>query len=416
MGVPRPSGGRPWRLKLRGIEFVPTRGMHARATARVGSAHMPLASTMAELTLEACHGRECKATVMHNYDYVQTNHFILYKCSTKSEMGRWKRLCSQPPFKYFPPLGDPMTLGIVVVQVLWTTLVVSLYTADDELPFDVTTVFNILTATLGFILPLQLSTALRKNHSCVDNYNAFCGDVLAFAWECVALAKEDKVLHERQTELKNIFHILVALPAMVKHHFRGTMDINMTRTLGSSKFSVSNGLDAQGEIHALYTQLVENAAVPGMGEVEICFMKLLDYVKDFAAGDSVDPVRRSLVRTWDRVYGAWGNMGNITSYTPPSIYTYVLNLALLLWSLILPITLYAQGFNAVWMVLLISYFFLGLNIAGQKVGNAFVASEDAVGFQNVTGAQKNATAAIEQVWDVRKPVASKYARRDLSYF
>lgn len=101
------------------------------------------------------------------------------------------------------------------------------------------------------------------------------------------------VLHERQTELKDIFHILVALSAMVKHHFRGTVDINMTRTL-----------------------------------------------------------------------------------------------ALLLWSLILPITLYAQGFNAVWMVLLISYFFLGLNIAGQKVGNAFVASEDAIGFQNVTGAQK----------------------------
>lgn len=327
-----------------------------------------------------------------------------------------------------------MTMSIIFAQVLWTTLVVSLYSIDEldintnttsirdnnKLPFDVTNLFNILTGTLSFILTLQLNTELSKHHSCMDNYNAFCGDVLAFAWECVALAKEDKVLYNRQTELKNIFHILVALPAMVKHHFRGTLDMKKLTTLDGIHFFAPNGSSVQGEFHDLYLTLISKSGAAGMGEVEISFMKLLDYVKDFAAGDEVDPVRRSLVRTWDRVYASWGNLGNITSYTPPLIYKYVMNLALLLWSAILPLTLYQEKFHAVWMVVIISYFFLGLNIAGQRVGNAFVATEDAIGFQNVTGSQKQAVEAIKQVWHVRKPVASTRTNlrhgQNLSYF
>ena len=329
----------------------------------------------------------------------------------------WNRIWATFPLKYFPPLSDPVTFLIIGLQSVWTwVLVTQLVEEGDELPFDVSSVFNILTATLGFILPLQLSAALTKNHSCLDNYNALCGDVLAFAWECVSLTKGNKVLESKSAELKKIFHILVALPVMVKHHFRGTIDMTRVKTLEDAALINGNGATSQQELQALYQTIIVNGEKEGMGEVEVCFMKLLDYIKDYAGDDPVDPVRRSLLFTWNRVYGSWGNMSNISGYTPPSIFTYVLDVALLLYSAMIPLTLYQEGLNAIWMVAIISYFFLGLNIAGKKVGNAFVATGDSTGFQNVTPSQKTATKAIGQVWSVRDGIASNYTKREINYF
>lgn len=329
----------------------------------------------------------------------------------------WKKIWSVPILKYFPPLGDLSTFCIIAVQCLWTWVVVTYVVEDgEELPFDTSTVFGILTATLGFILPLQLNAALNKNHSCIDNYNAFCGDVLAFAWECVGLTKGDKVLETKSEELKNIFHILVAMPNLVKHHFRGGVDMRRAKALDDLKLIDSSGSKRQRELHRLYTLLISSEE-NGMCEVEVCFMKLLDYIKDFANDNPVDPVRKSLLGTWNRVYSSWGNMSNISSYTPPVIFSYVLDVALILYSIMLPLTLYKQGINAVWMVAVVSYFFLGLNIAGKRSGNAFVSSEDAAGgFQNVTGSQKTATNAIGQVWAVREGIALRYHERGLDYF
>ena len=309
-------------------------------------------------------------------------------------------------FDLIPPLKDPFVFSMIVVQAIWCWIVVTYIVDTDPLPFDVSTVFGILTATLGFILPLQLNAALNKNHSCLDNYNAFCGDVLAFSWECVGLTRENKVLEDKTIELQNIFHIIVALPALVKHHFRGTIDMKKASTLNGANLIRQNGSIAQQELFDLNNRLILKSEKAGMGEVEICFMKLLDYIKDFADGEEIDPVRKSLLGTWNRVYGSGGNMSNISSYVPPTIFTYVLNVALILYVIILPLTVSDQGLNAIWMVGVISYFFLGLNIAGKKVGNAFAASEDATGFQNVTSSQKATTHAIEQVWFSKEAIAT----------
>ena len=186
-------------------------------------------------------------------------------------------------------------------------------------------------------------------------------------------------------------------------------------TLANAKLIHSGGSERQQELHSLYARLISSKE-NGMCEVEICFMKLLDYIKDFANDNPVDPVRKSLLGTWNRVYGSWGNMSNISSYIPPTIFSYVLNVALIVYSIILPFTVCKQGVNAIWMVGIVSYFFLGLNIAGKKVGNAFVATEDAAGFQNVTGSQKTATIAIAQVWDVRTGLANGYHHNTLEYY
>ena len=118
-------------------------------------------------------------------------------------MDCWKTLAVTSPFKYFPPLSDPTTMGIITTQCIWSTIVVFYIVPENDgiradLPFSIKQVFAVLTATLGFILPLQLNSSLNKNRSCVDNYNAFCGDILALAWECIGLANEDTVLKKRQ--------------------------------------------------------------------------------------------------------------------------------------------------------------------------------------------------------------------------
>jgi hypothetical protein len=76
--------------------------------------------------------------------------------------------------------------------------------------------------------------------------------------------------------------------------------------------------------------------------------------------------------------------------------------------------------NAIWQTGLIAYFFIGLNVAGAKVGNAF-ASNKAGSFQTVSEPQKQATKSIEQIFrtvdivqeaptygEVSVPVDNKY--------
>merc|ERR1711865_101038 len=68
-------------------------------------------------------------------------------------------------------------------------------------------------------------------------------------------------------------------------------------------------------------------------------------------------------------------------------------MGLLLYIGLLPFTLVSQGFHAVWMAALITYFFLGLNIAGQKAGNAFAEGSEKM-FDTVTGAAADAVKNI----------------------
>jgi hypothetical protein len=52
------------------------------------------------------------------------------------------------------------------------------------------------------------------------------------------------------------------------------------------------------------------------------------------------------------------------------------------------------------MVAMIGYFFLGLNVAGSKVGNAF--AEGPQSYQTVTHTQKEASESLEDIWKCRK--------------
>ena len=64
----------------------------------------------------------------------------------------------------FPPLSDLYTFVIIAAMLVWTFLAVMLFDPED-IPFDLTAAVAILSGTLGFLLPSQLSAALSKNKS-----------------------------------------------------------------------------------------------------------------------------------------------------------------------------------------------------------------------------------------------------------
>ena len=310
---------------------------------------------------------------------------------------------------YFPPFANVWVLFIIIIQCIWTYIVVNTFEPDfATTTFDTTTIITILTGTLAFILPMQLSAALDKNKSGLDNYNTFCAKNLEFAWELTALYKESKSNNDQ--EALQIFNILVALPALVKHQFRGTIDFNKMKDEWYKKTGKTDKFIDSTTGRDLRRIFKEN--VPsGKDGVKQIFLQLMDYTQEFTDGNQTD-LRSPLLATWKSLYSAWITMVNLNVYNIPSIFTYVLNFALGLYIIFLPFTIIQQKYNAIWMVAIVGYFFLGLNLAGRAVANAF--AEGAKGFQTVTLAQFQNTSDIKQVWDVRKGVIKPNLSTDIS--
>jgi hypothetical protein len=306
----------------------------------------------------------------------------------------WASIFSLPVIKFFAPFGDFTAFAIIILQMLWTFIIYNfdLWTYEEgDLPFDAGLVTGVLLGSLSFLLPLKMSGALGKNADCLNNYNAFTGDVMAYGWQIIALQDPTEGI-DSDSDKRKIFDILIALPAITKHSFRGTVDLEYATTRASNKpFKETT---AGGKI----VEIVGDGN--GMNAVEACFYKLLDYQRNLADGKPTIWAGAA-TKSWERAYGSYGNMANLNAYIPPVLFTYVLQTALYLYVGLLPFTLKSQGVHAIWESGLVAYFFIGLNLAGSKVGNAF--AENAAGsFQTVSPAQKAATKSMIQV----------YARRD----
>ena len=308
---------------------------------------------------------------------------------------KWKHLFNIWPIYYLAPFSSLSTFLLIAIQTIWTFIFIEFDLKDEFADIDTSGVFNILTATLGFILPLQLNSALAKNKDCLDNYKNFTGDVQAFAWDIIAFwvlePNRNKQKQNSSDIISNMFDILCAMPALAKWEFRmGGAKLENLTTKGKRAFIKTPGGGSVSDIHKKVT---------AMSPVDACFYKLLDYTKDLTQmGGSIIP--ETSIDSWERAYAAWGNMGNLRSYKTPVIFKYVLNAALILYSLILPIQFADNGYHAIWMVAIIGYFFLGLNFAGSKVGNAFASGPQR--YQTVTGSQKAASLTLEQLWDNKK--------------
>ena len=200
--------------------------------------------------------------------------------------GAWASLFNWKPLSYLAPFADLTTFLLIALQCLWTWLFVYLDIGEGP-EYDTQPVLTILTATLGFILPLQMNAALSKNKSCLDNYNAFVGDLEAFAWDIIAFHKPEKD-QETKYIIRRVFDILVAMPAMAKWHFRGGASLDKVTTLNAGEdtlYRQKSIADMKGNfVLSLGGQDVVPLAqtMPNMAKVEVCFFKLLDYVKTSA--------------------------------------------------------------------------------------------------------------------------------------
>jgi len=324
--------------------------------------------------------------------------------------GKWAELGKSmiSPTHWLPPLADLTAMIIIIIQCLWTFLVyyyewwgVQEVTTDGvvtqeatDVGFDPAVVIGVLTGALTFLLSMTLSGALGKNAACLNNYNAFTGDLMAYGWDIIAFTKEEEGSNTKE-DIQKMFEILIAMPAICKHSFRGTVELKFSTT------AVRNAGTFKKDVNFLNTwggkavaKIMDTGDGDGMNAVEACFYKLLDYQHDLGEGKFS---QGAATKSWERAYGSYGNMGNLNAYKPPSLFTFVLNLALYLYIILIPFTLKSQQLNAIWQTGLIAYFFIGLNVAGAKVGNAF-ASNKAGSFQTVSEPQKQATKSIEQIF------------------
>lgn len=298
--------------------------------------------------------------------------------------------CFLNPLLYLVPLADLNTFLVIVAQCTWACIFVQqeLHTHVD---YDTSGVFAILTATLGFILPLQMNLALVKNKECLDTYNAFTGDLRAFGWDVIAFHTSPNADRNKRSQaiISYMFDILVAMPALAKWHFRGGDSFDALTTKSNTPFKDTHG---GRDVMALAQK------IPSMAKLESCFFKLLDYMKDMGVFKTQQQ-HLATTRSWERAFASWGKMGNLSSYKYPLLFTYVLNGALFLYSVILPFQFVGNGYHAVWMVAIVGYFFIGLHSAGTKVGNAF--AEEAQGFLTVSEAQRTTTETLASIWEAR---------------
>lgn len=307
----------------------------------------------------------------------------------------------------FSPLADPLSLGLLIACSTWCFIIVQTKLYDEDIP-DMSVPFGIITATLGFILPLQMSASIGKNKDCMDNYNAFCGDVMALAWETITVARKP----ENDSRVRQLFDIYFIFPTAVKWKFRGGLDMKKMylakhgeKPIADKKNDITVRPSQRFIDTAVGQEHTENMANMKMDAADLLFLHVFDLISEL---DVSDAKKNMLIRTAERVYGAYGNMGNLSGYTPPRLFTSFLNSALVLYTVLIPFSfdIEALKLNIVWQSFLVVYFFLGINIVGKKVANAFVSSKKSGGaFQTVGASETDTNAAVHSIYSRRKDIA-----------
>ena len=120
----------------------------------------------------------------------------------------------------------PVALVFMFLYSCWCVAVV--LTGMHETTPDVEKTFNVVGATLAFILPLIAANAVARNKEALNNYNAFCGDVLALGWEVLAYVRDEnnnKIEDVDKKKIQDLFEVCLILPTMVKWKFREGLDI-----------------------------------------------------------------------------------------------------------------------------------------------------------------------------------------------
>ena len=336
------------------------------------------------------------------------------------------------------PIFSVPTFFIFVWSLTWSGLVVRFDYFRNQAYESITMPFTILTTTLAFILPLQAQAAVARNKASLDNYSAFCGDVLALGWEVIAFARDEEqqtnnVSDKNQEKIEDIFDILFVIPTAVKWNFRDSDKLDIEKLdlvkKKNGKYVTDPKLDFYGgEMNPLrrrrgsrvnelklvqkfkqtrsgksLIRLEDNML--GVGLCELMFAKIYDLIAEI---DASDTRKNMLTRTAERIYGSYGNIGNINSFTLPRLYDSFLRITLLVFVTLLPFSYGKDGndiyilsqiqYNIMWHAFVIIYFFLGIDSVTKTVGDAFVSSSGATGFQTVGQTESDTNKALHAMF------------------
>ena len=334
------------------------------------------------------------------------------------------------------PVFTIPTFSISCWFFFWTSQTLENYWYRDAVGDSISVPFGILTSTLSFILPLQAQAAVNRNKQSLDNYSAFCGDILALGWELLAFARDEStgnVTVQNNRKVEDLFDLLFVLPTIVKLNFRDSRILDLEKLYLVKRKNGMPVTDAK-LVMPKYMQRREgtrrNSIVAitkknqkflktnvgddikkmqghmfGMDICEILFAKMYDLIAELETKG--DTRKNMLTRTAERIYGSYGNMGNLDSYKLPRMYNYFLFVTLLLFVTLFPFSYGKEngafildiiGTNIYWHGIVVIYFFCGIDSVTTTIGNAYVTSSGAVGFQTVGNAESNTNRALHAMY------------------
>lgn len=314
---------------------------------------------------------------------------------------------------YLAPFTDTLSLILILATSVWSIIVVATDLHKENIP-DITVPFGIITATLGFILPLQMSSALDKNKDGINLYNAFCGDVMALAWQVNAVIQKDAtevnaVIQKDATEVKQeaqahnkersnkLSDIFIVFPTAVKWRFRGddfkAEKLEMTKQDSETRKIILNQkktdlidkrtdkrmfihTDAGKDVNELVNQ-------SGLSFQDAMFYVMFDKIAELKIADEEKVM---LFHTAERIYSSYGNMDNMKGYHAPKLFNGFLNSALIIYVALLPFSFDPElEYNILWQAVIVIYFFLGICVVTKKVANPFVSSKVSRGMYQTVG-------------------------------
>lgn len=360
------------------------------------------------------------------------------------------------------------TLIMMILYSAWAAIVVA-YKLHDGVD-DISGVFTILGTTIAVTLPLLASAAVQRNKESLFNYNAFCGDVLALGWEILSYVRSPEdftVSNPNKLKIQQAFEICLILPTVVKWKFRNNKEFNidevfmiknyeptpMPRTrrgsmarrgsmvlnynnrdgdsMGRKFTKTSIGIEYRSTLLSMGGRVVDGGNGEGIDKCDLLFVFLFDIISEFEVSDTR---KNMLTRTAERVYGSYGNMGNINGYKLPLMYETFMYIALFVFMFVFPFSYPTSGgalrnmdivgvnetfwnasavygesvsgisgidYHIIWHGNLVIYFLFGLNLLAVKVGNAFVSTDEALGYITVGESETNANTSLHNLYKKR---------------
>ena len=332
---------------------------------------------------------------------------------------------------YLSPFVDQLSLILIFTTSVWSITVVATELHKENIP-DITVPFGIITATLGFILPLQMSSALDKNKEGINLFNAFCGDVMALAWQVNAVIQKDanetqdankkqeetpeareKHNKDRSDKLSDIF---IIFPTAVKWRFRGdefkaeNLEIEKLESEKRTKVSIKGNKKQVYEFTGkkfIHTDAgADVLAIEGLTFQDAMFYVMFDKIAELKIANEEKVM---LFHTAERIYSSYGNMDNMKGYHAPKLFNSFLNSALIIYVGLLPFSFDPElEYNIVWQALIVIYFFLGICVVTKKVANPFVSSQVSRGTYQTVGSTETdmnkALIAIKKTRSVTNPL------------